>query len=63
MNIDKAFEQLRTLVFDLCNDGSNSCCKSVFNEFKAKYTTFKQLFFLLQEKNIWETKGRKQKVT
>ena len=52
MNIDKAFEQLRTLVFDLCNDGSNSCCKSVFNEFKAKYTTFKQLFFCFKRKTF-----------
>ena len=45
MEIDKAFEQLKTQVFDLCHGGSSSSSyESVFTEFEAKYRTFKGLF-------------------
>ncbi|RVW98906.1 hypothetical protein CK203_033787 [Vitis vinifera] len=75
MEMDKAFEQLKTQVFDLCHGGnSSSSYESVFTEFEAKYRTFKGLFLasrdnekrresviFLHAREVWKRMRKKKK--
>ena len=57
--MDKAYEQLKTQVFDLCHGGSSSDCESVFTVFEVKYKIFKGLFLSSREKHLKDNeKGR-----
>ena len=59
--MDKAFEQLRTQIFNLYNCGSSSnSCQSAFKEFEAKYVSFKQLFLALRDKSLKDIKKEKR---
>lgn len=58
--MDKAFERLRTQIFDLYNCGSSSnSCQSAFKEFEAKYVSSKQLFLALSDKSLKDIKKEK----
>ena len=59
MDIDNAFNQLRTQLFDVNRCGSSSSCQSAFNAFEAKYMKFKKKFIALRENRLGK-KGKQK---
>ena len=57
MDMDNAFDQLRTQLFDVNRCGSSNSCQSAFNVFEAKYMKFKKKFVALRE-NYLGKKGK-----
>ena len=59
MDMDNAFNQLRTQLFDVNRCGSSSSCQSAFNAFEAKYTKFNKIFVALRENRLGK-KGKQK---
>ena len=59
MDMDNAFDQLRTQLFDVNRCGSSSSCQSAFNAFEAKCTKFKKKFVALRENRLGK-KGKQK---
>ena len=58
--MDKAFQQLKTQVIDLCHGASSSSCENVFIEFEVKYRTLKGLFLASREKPLRDNEKRRR---
>ena len=56
--MDKAFQQLKTQVIDMCHGASSSSCENVFIEFEVKYGTLKGLFLAWREKPLRDNEKR-----
>ena len=57
MKINKAFQQLKIQIIDLCDGASSSSYENVFIEFEAKYITLKGHFFASREKPLRDNKN------